>query len=455
VRAAVYLRQSKDTTGERVGVDRQARQCHKLAEARGWQVVATYEDNDTSASVAKRRPGYTTMLKAAEAGDFDVIVAYHADRLTRRLVDLEELLVLSQRTGVKVATVTGDLDLTNDTGRLVARILASVAAGEVERKSGRQRDANRDAAEAGRPPQRRAFGYAEGGMTLLDTEAEAVRDTYAQLLTGATLVALARRLNRHGFTTTRGRPWQRSAVRAMLLSPRYKGTRVYRGEEIGPGTWPPIVTEETWQAARLLLTDDARRKNDGTARRWLGGGLYLCGKCSDTARSDMRVNYRGPGERVYRCRERSHMTRLADPVDDLVSGVIVARLRRDDLADLLARPDSAVPVLDLRRECVTLRERMDAYGVDLADGVLTSGQVRRATQRLQHRLDDVERQLADAGRRSALDAMLGTPDPGAAWLAADLDQKRAVLDMLVTVVLLPTRGAFRPESVWFDWREHP
>jgi len=134
VRAALYLRQSLDRTGAGAAVDRQRTATTALAESRGWSIVEEYVDNDVSASSGKVRPAYRRMLADAEAHRFDAVLAYHPDRIARRVVDLEDLIVRAQRDGFKIATVTGDLDLSNDMGRLVGRILASVASAEVERK---------------------------------------------------------------------------------------------------------------------------------------------------------------------------------------------------------------------------------------------------------------------------------------------------------------------------------
>jgi DNA invertase Pin-like site-specific DNA recombinase len=71
------------------------------------------------------------VLQLAEDREVDVIVGWHVDRLTRTLTELEHLIELSQRTDVRVAAVSGDLDLTSDAVRLVGRILACVARGEV------------------------------------------------------------------------------------------------------------------------------------------------------------------------------------------------------------------------------------------------------------------------------------------------------------------------------------
>ena len=57
--------------------------CRELARRKGWAVIEpAYEDNDLSAFSGKRRPGYEQLLADAKAGRINVIVAWHADRLT-------------------------------------------------------------------------------------------------------------------------------------------------------------------------------------------------------------------------------------------------------------------------------------------------------------------------------------------------------------------------------------
>ena len=54
VRAAVYCRISDDRRGLGLGVARQRQDCTELAGRSGWQVVATFVDNDVSAYSASR-----------------------------------------------------------------------------------------------------------------------------------------------------------------------------------------------------------------------------------------------------------------------------------------------------------------------------------------------------------------------------------------------------------------
>lgn len=86
-RAALYLRVS---TGEQT-TDNQRRELAAAAEAKGWQVVAEFEDAGISGAKGREeRPGLDTMLKAAslQRKKFDVVMAWSVDRLGRSLQDL-------------------------------------------------------------------------------------------------------------------------------------------------------------------------------------------------------------------------------------------------------------------------------------------------------------------------------------------------------------------------------
>lgn len=451
MRAFVYLRQSMDREGSGAAVERQRVDCLKLCADRSWEVARTFVDNDVSASSRKPRPEYTEMLAAIERGEADVVVAWHVDRLTRKLTDLEHLIEIAQSTGLRIATVTGDVDLSTDAGRLVGRILASVARGEVERKGARQKRAHQQAAQDGRPAGgRRAFGYSKDGMALVPEEAQHVREGYAELLTGSSLKAIARRWNAAGATTTAGNPWRHDNVREVLKNPRYAGLRAYRGEVVGEAVWPPVVDEDTHAAAVALLSLPERRTTNNTARKHLLPGIARCWKCG----SDVTTGHSRHGKRLYVCRDRKCISRKADPVDELVNSVIVERLSRPDAIELLSG-SSAPDVAALRAKSVAIRERMDDLAVGLEEGILTLGAVRKSSERLRAELDKIDAEIAASTKAGFLVPLLGSGDVATAWENTELAQKRAVIDGLMTVTLAPPeRGhqPFNPDSVLIEWR---
>jgi site-specific DNA recombinase len=450
--AGVYLRQSLDRDSTGLAVARQRQDCLKLCAERGWEPVE-YVDNDTSASSGKARPAYVRLLGDVVAGRLRAVVAWDLDRLHRRPVELERFIDLADKYQLALATVGGDADLSTDNGRLFARIKGAVARGEIERKSARQKRANLQRAELGKPPPggRRAVGYEAGGMELRKSEAALIRDGYRHLLGGASLRGIAAQWNAAGFTTAAGGAWRPDAVRYTLRNPRNAAIAVHRGEEMAVGTWPAIVPEHTYRAAITLLDDPARRTTPTTARKYLLAGLARC-RC-EAAVITGRTQH---GQRTYRCGEtRGHLSRAAEPVDDLVAALVVARLSQPDAAELLIVTEDGPDVGAMREEATALRTRLGELADLFADGDITKAQFARGTDRTRQALMAVEERLADAGRVSVLGELVAAGNVAAVWDGLDLDRQRAVIDALMQVTLLsPGRGArtFRPETVRIQWK---
>jgi len=139
VKAGIYARISSDREGDNLAIGRQLADCEQLAARRGWKVVERYVDSDISAYSGKRRPEYQWMLEEIDAGAVEAVVVYHSDRLHRHPRELEDFIDLCDRTKTKLATVSGDLDLSTHEGQLLARITGAVARKESDDKSRRIR----------------------------------------------------------------------------------------------------------------------------------------------------------------------------------------------------------------------------------------------------------------------------------------------------------------------------
>lgn len=462
-RVAVYLRQSQDRGGNEYGISRQREDVLRLVQGRGWTVAGEYVDNDTSATARKPRPAFEDMMAAVDRGDVDVIAARHVDRLVRRLGDLEAVLERCEAHGVAVVTASDGVDTSTDAGRLVVRILAAVAQGEVERKSARQRSAVAQAAAQGRyVGGRRAFGYEADGVTIRDDEAAAVKAGYEAVLAGESVATIARAWDAAGFTTPQGSRWERSAVRDVLLNARNAGLRRHRPEGshreyrrdpasfvVGRAVWDPIVPEETWRAVVAILTDPGRRKGTPGAVALLTG-VGRCGVCGATVHAGgARRNVR-----AYRCSAAAHMQRMADPVDEYVEAVMVARLSQPDALAVFA-PTVEADTRDLSAEADVLRRRLEDLAVDYADGIMTRQQFRTANERARSRLAELEAEIAAAGASDVIAPLVSSGDVAAAWSELSTARRRSVIETLAEVTLYsPGRGrrTFDPRTVGIVWR---
>jgi site-specific DNA recombinase len=445
--AAIYLRQSLDATGDRLAVDRQREDCRRIVEQRGWQLAGEYVDNSISASDSKKnRPGYNALVEAYKAGGFDALVCWDLDRLTRQPRQLEDWIDYATDRGLILVTANGEADLSTDGGRMFARIKASVARAEIERKAARQRRAALQRSEHGKPPQGvRLTGYTTKGE-IVESEAESVREIFARFAAGDSLRGLAQYLHDAGVPTRHGGQWSQKSVRNILTNPRYAGRAIYQGQPTGKnGTWKPLVEPTEFDLVQARLSDPRRRTQVGTDRKHLGSGLYRCSVCGARVRAWSGNRYRCPNVCISRTQE---------PVDGFVRAVIRARLARPDLADLLAVEEDAetrklaADIAQLRRRLIKIE---DDYDADLIDG----RRFATATEKVNAALATAEAALTRSNANVGIKLLLHNTDPVTAFGAAPLMLQRSAIAALMTVSLLPAprgRKTFDPETVKINWK---
>ena len=444
-RAAIYTRISQDREGAGLGVERQEADCRALAEQLGWTIVTVHSDNDLSAYSGKPRPGYLALLADLRAGFADAVVCWHTDRLHRSPSELEDYITVCERGGVPTQTVkAGPLDLASPSGRMIARQLGAVARYEVEHQIERQQRARLQAATAGRwGGGRRPYGYGADGLTVMKAEAETLQWAAAQILAGVSLNAVVAKLNARGARTSTGRPWKPTELRRALCRPRNAGLMVHRGQVIGRADWPPILDDGTWRGVCAVLGDPARRTNTSVARRWLLSGLALCGVCGDPVRSFSASAKRRKTKPVYTCRTGKHVIRNAAEVDAYVEAVILERLSRPDARELLA-PDQRTDTAALHTRDTALRERLDELGRLYGDGAIDALQLQAATVSIRTQREQITAEMAAASRGSVLAGIADAPDPAKVWEGLDLSRRRAIIDTLATITILPARRGRRP-----------
>jgi DNA invertase Pin-like site-specific DNA recombinase len=455
MKAAIYTRISLDQAGEGLGVQRQLDDCLALADRLGWQVVARFDDNDLSAFNGKTRPGFEAMLDAMRRGEFNALICWHTDRLYRSMKDLLRLIEVADAGAVTIKTVQGgDLDLSNSTGRMVAKILGSVAEQESEHKGERQKRANAQKAAAGKwQTANRCFGYTMSGEPL-EPEASMVRRAVANVLNGTSINQIARDWNGAGVKTTLGTTWKTPRVRRLLVNPRYAALKVHRGKVVGPGNWPALIDEDTHRGLVAYLSDSSRVKCTSFERKYVGSRVYRCGVCAGLMRA-ARPGGRGAPLYRYECAQGQHVARVGAQLDEYVEMVVLRRLGESDIHILFAQ-GSGIDVGELHTRRAALAARLDELAAMFAEGAIDGSQLRRGTSELRAQLAGVDSVLAEAARTSPAARLLkdGADNLAEHWRNTSADIKGKITDELMTVTVMPApRGrGFDPDYVRIEWK---
>ena len=123
-RVGLYLRVS---TGEQT-VENQRQALTAACEARGWRIVAEFEDNGISGAKGRdSRPGFDRLLKAATQRKIDVVAAWSVDRLGRSLQDFVGFLAELNAVGCDLYLERQAVDTTTPAGRALFQMLGVFA----------------------------------------------------------------------------------------------------------------------------------------------------------------------------------------------------------------------------------------------------------------------------------------------------------------------------------------
>lgn len=423
-----------------------------LAAGRAEIVRIAHEVDVTRALPWRRRPEAARLL--AEAADprrdWDGIVVGEPQRAFGSA--FQASLVISQLAeygaSLWVPEAGGPVDPDSDAHDMLMTMFGVLSRAERNRLRSRVGAAMRAMAKkgdrflGGRPP----FGYrlvptsalhpnpekARHGIHLTKLEidpdrAQVVRRIFAWRLEGVGFRSIAMRLDDAGVPSPSaadrvrnphraGDGWAVSAVRAIVMNPRYKGTerfgaykkverlydptdpaaghvtRMVRADPDNvitvPGAVPAIVDELTWQRAQPTAAPVGRgpRPDRPSAGRYALRGLLVCDACGRTMQGHM-VRRRTGAERLgYRCAVRADYPG-----------------RKDHTSNLFVAEARLLPALDTWLGQLTDPERIDetVEAIVAADSDRASEppEVRRA-----------RRALADAHRR--LDGLLAGLEQG-------------------------------------------
>lgn len=439
-RAVIYARLSRDRTGEGLAVERQIDACMGLAKSRGWDVVGVERDDSISAYSGKLRPGWERVQTMMATGQVDVVMAWAMDRITRSISELEKLIRLSQDSGVAIATASGDLDLTTDQGRLVARLLGAVATAEVERKSARQKAANQQHAEMGRPWRgaHKRFGYT-ADLQIIPAEAAAIRKGAADYLAGVSYAQIARDWIALGLSSAQAgkEPWTFQGVKNVLRNPVYIGIRRFNGVDY-KGEWEPILNMETHLAVTAKQATAQKRFGGGKHGRQpenLLTGIARCGVCDGTV-----FGNQSHGRPVYGCHPLPHISVRRDEADYHVLHELGAMLSFEGFkAELVASANGDDG--DAKHEYDKLEKMLDEFAEDRTNEIITRSQFTKATEKIRRRMAELEEKVAlsedgallaglDIGDDQVLDELLDLP----------LARQRALVARFLDVTLFKVGG---------------
>jgi site-specific DNA recombinase len=489
MRTAIYARISKDDQGEAENVEIQVDECQDYAAGQGWQIAEVFDqDNDISASSGKHRPGYEALKASILAGEVECILVTEMTRLNRKLWYSIDLFRLAESTPLRRIATTdgGGYDLSTKQG-IHNAIMAAIDAEKesmrlAERIQRKKRKQAKDGEYNGGP---RPFGYdyipavREGGKViepgrLVPNEREKgiANDAALRLLKGRSIRSVVIELNETGRTRGEGRVWWPTTLRDVLNNPRIAGFRSHNGK-LYPASWPAILDPDVWEDLQLALRAEGHSK--GPARSYLLTGRLFCGNCGEPAPDGEPVNPGAPlvgyagydrsgaTRRRYYClpadnrgmqRGCGKVSRLAEPLDFLVSEAVLYRLEAPGMAELLATAAEGQETAELLERYRTHKLKLDDLVTDYASGLLNREQLAHAKSVVEEAMEQTKAKLDRLASTRAMAAIPVDTSLREEWKAADVHWRRQLIGLVVDKVIVhPSRpGGHRwPDPNGDEW----
>lgn len=409
--AAIYARYSSHNQKEE-SIEQQLDECRAYALANHYRVVAEYTDSAISGK-SDNRPGYQRMLRNAERGQFQVLIAYKSNRIARNMLNALACEERMSRYGVRIVYAKEEFGDTA-AGRFALRTMMNVNQFYSENMAEDIQRGLYDNAEKCllniRPP----YGYrkgADGRHEIVEAEAEIVREIFRRAAAGEKQCDIYNDLNARGLTTHNGGPWGRSSFHRMFASECYIGTYVY-GDVRKEGVIPPIVDKEVYYAVQNRM--QSRKQTRGRATPggdYLLTGKLFCGDCREPMTGVSGTSKHGILYYYYVCRGKRARSGCKMPpirreyAEMFVADAVRTYILQDDVISWIAdtvmtyrkRHESRAALDDISAKLAEVNRGIRNMLNAIEQGIITSS--------TKERLEALEAQKASLEARAAGERM--------------------------------------------------
>lgn len=349
-RAAIYARYSSHNQRE-ASIEQQVKACRELAVRLGLDVVETYEDKAISGK-SDRRPSFQHLLRDAEKGYFDCVLAWKSNRMGRNMLQAMTNEARLKDWGVRTFYAEEDFDDTA-AGRFALRNMMNVnqfysenMAEDITR--GMMDNASKCLSNGALP-----LGYkaGENGRIVLDkAQAAVVQEIYTRVACREPFVDIAADLNRRGIKTKRGGPWTKSSFYTICRNERYRGIYIYDDVRVEGGV-PRIVSDGLFYRVQEVLkvkkTPQSARHHTGAEDYLLTGKLF-CGKCGRPMTGVSGTSRSGEMHYYYTCqkRRREHACDKKNVIREQIEKSVAQAIKQYMLTDEMIQHMADATVFD-------------------------------------------------------------------------------------------------------------
>ncbi|MDU1349274.1 recombinase family protein [uncultured Clostridium sp.] len=307
-RIAIYCRVSTiEQAEEGYSIDEQERLLTEWCSKMDYIVTKCYSDRGISGKAINNRPALKELLKDAENKEFDMVLVWKINRISRRLTHVLEIAETLERNNITFKSYSEPFETDTPAGKMQFQMMALV--GEFERGTIAQNVKMGMCAKAksGEWCGGQVLGYdlvplekQQGAkrtktvLTINEKEAESVRLIFNEYANGKGYKAITNKLNKLGYKTKKGNNFSVGSIRDILTNPVYIGKIRYnvrqnwsekRRRNINPdpiitnGIHEPIIDEKLWDKVQAILESKKGKPSRIYDGEYPLTGILRCPKC--------------------------------------------------------------------------------------------------------------------------------------------------------------------------------
>ena len=299
---ALYIRVSTERqANEGDSLEEQESELKKYCDFRKFAIHQIYIERGKSGGNTNR-PEYQKLIKDIQGRKIKAVVVKKLDRLSRSLLDFENLMRLMNENDVEFISIKENFDTTTAMGKAMLRVALVFAQLEREQTLERLSDVMNYRATQGlfnggfRP-----FGYVivEKELVPYQKEKQVVEVIFKRFIETHSTTNVKQYLEENGLKYLEGRTWDIRQIQRILQNSVYIGKIKWAGQE-NEGVHAPLITESTFARAQKIFSESEFTKSRGKTHAMFAKKLF-CSHCGSPMAPSHSVNRYKTKYYYYRC----------------------------------------------------------------------------------------------------------------------------------------------------------
>lgn len=295
-RVRTYIRYSDHKQDDGFSVEYQISEIEDFLYRNGLELHKHHIDQATTATKVAGREAFFELVHDVKEGFVDIIVVYKLNRIFRNAYESQKYRKLFQKHGVKLMSVTQQIDEDTSAGRLMTNVLSDIDQYQSETISDHVKSSMREMARqgyftGGTVP----FGYTleaiENGKKTRkkyipdEIEKTVVQKIFELYADNYSLRYLQQYLTENGFKTRQGKQFGITTIARMLGNDFYIGTLRYstQGYEdiVVENAVTPIINADLWRRVQERKNANKQVAPRKRKRLYALTGKIYCGICGN------------------------------------------------------------------------------------------------------------------------------------------------------------------------------